>query len=268
MSQTAIVDADALRWGSAKVQAALKSDGFGSLQELGAIRNLVISETADKVKTDSDNAGTIATRIKGQMVNVKFDWLEPNMTKWYMLRGHLDSYAVVTTTPVAITDEEVVLTDIDFTRLAFKTASGAVVTGITVTTNAATPVTLTKDTDYTVAVDSEGWTGIARIDGGAITTADTVLVDYTYTPASSLTRSTGGNYTILPVVLRFINTSESGDENQIDIYEATFQFPMTWTFKSDESDDVNVMPVVFEGVNDESRTAGDQLYKETDAQTV
>ena len=45
MTQTTVQNSEALRWGSAKVQAALYSDGVGSLQDLGAIRELVITES-------------------------------------------------------------------------------------------------------------------------------------------------------------------------------------------------------------------------------
>jgi hypothetical protein len=267
-NQTTIQSVEALRWGSAKVEAALYSDGFGSLQNLGAIRELVITETFNPVKVISDNAGIVRRFINSQMVNVKFMWLEPELSKLDVLRGGFDTYATVAASPTPVTDEEVVLDGIDFTRLAYKNADNTVVTSIVVTTNDATPVTLTKDTDYGVAVSSDGWTGIVRIAGGAIGDGDTVLVDYSYTPASQKTLSTGGNNIILPIVMRFTNTDEDSTDLRIDLYQGTWNVGMIWTFLSDQAEDVMQFPVEIEGDLDESRTAGDQLLKIYDGQAV
>ena len=269
MSQTTIQDNEALRWGSAKIEAALYADGFGSLQNLGAIRDLVITETWESVKIDSDNAGTVSQRIKNQMLNIKFTWLEAQMTKLYMLRGQsIDTYATVAASPDTVTDEEVVLNDTDVTRLAYKNADDTICTSIVVTTNATTPVTLTKDTDYGVGVDADGWTCITRIAGGAIGDDDTVLVDYGYTPASQKTLSTGGGVEIASIVLRFTNTDEDSTDLRVDVYEAYVKTGLNLTFMSDQADDVNGCPMEFEAVLDESRTAKDQLMKIYDAQSV
>lgn len=269
MSQTTIQNSESLRWGSAKVEAALYSDGFGSLQNLGAIRELVITESWENVTVESDNAGTVKKYIKNQKLNVKFNWLEPQLTKLYMLRGQsIDTYATVAASPTAVTDEEVVLNDTDFTAFAYWNADGTIVSSIVVTTNASTPVTLTKDTDYGVAVSSDGKTGIVRIVGGAISDGDTVLVDYSYTPASQKTLSTGGGNTISPVVLRFTNTDEDSDDLRIDVYEGYINAGINLTFMSDQADDVNGCPMEFEVVRDESRTSKDQLMKIYDAQSV
>jgi hypothetical protein len=267
-NQTTVQSNDALRWGSAKVEIALKSDGFGSLQNLGAIRELVITETWNPVTVNSDNAGIIRRSINSQMADITFIWLEPELSKLNKLRGGLDTYGTTAATPTAVIDEEVVLDDIDFTRLAYKNADNTVVTSIVVTTNAATPVTLTKDTDYGVGVDSAGWTGIVRIAGGAIGDGDTVLVDYSYTPASQKTLSTGGINIIDPIVMRFTNTNESDKELRVDVYEATINAGMILTYLSDQGEDVNPFTVAAQAVLDESRTAGDQLMKLYDAQAV
>jgi hypothetical protein len=267
-NQTTVQNSEAIRWGSAKVEAALYSDGFSSLQNLGAIRELVITESWNPVVVYSDNAGVIKRFINSQKLNIKFTWLEPELTKLNMLRGGIDTYATVAATPTAVTDEEVVLNDIDFTRLAYKNAADTVVTSIVVTTNASTPVTLTKDTDYGVGVDSAGWTGIQRIAGGAIGDGDTVLVDYSYTPASQKTLSTGGKNIILPIVMRFTNTDEDATDLRVDVYNATFNVGMIMSFMSDQAEDVNPFPIEIEADLDETRTAGDQLAKIYDAQAV
>lgn len=268
MSQTTLQNTEALRWGSAKVEAALYSDGFGSLQNLGAIRELVITETYNPTNVWSDNAGSLKRFINSQKLNIKFIWLEPELTKLNMLRGGIDTYATVAASPTAVTDEEVTLTSLAFTKFAYKNAANTVVTSIVVTTNASTPVTLTKDTDYVVAVSSDGYTGIARIEGGAITSGDTVLVDYSYTPASQKTLSSGGKNIILPIVMRFTNTDEDSTDLRIDVYQATFNVGMILQFMSDQAEDVNPFPLEFEAELDETRTAGDQLIKIYDAQAV
>lgn len=267
-SQTTVQNSEALRWGSAKVETALYSAGFGSLVNLGAIRELVLTETFNPVTVESDNAGTIRRFINSQKMTITFIWLEPELSKLNTLRGGLDTYSTVAASPTPVTDENVVLNDTDFTRLAYKNAAGTVVTSIVVTTNASTPVTLTKDTDYGVGVDSAGWTGIIRIAGGAIGDGDTVLVDYSYTPASQKILSTGGKNLIVPVVMRFTNTDEDSTDLRIDVYQATWNVGMIFNYMSDQGEDVNPFPVSLEADLDETRTAGDQLLKIYDAQAV
>jgi hypothetical protein len=266
-AQTTVQNSDALRWGSAKFEAALKSDGFGSLQDLGALRNIKVVESWEDVVVSSDNAGRVLKSLKNQKLTITAEWLEPEFSKLDMLRGgDLDTYDTVSDTPVSITDEAVVLNDTDSVRLLYKNADNTEVDSIVVT-QAGDPCA--RNTDYVIGVDSEGYTIIARIDGSAvIEDGSTVLVDYDYTPASSKTFKTGGYRTISPIVIRLTNEDEDSNGLVADIYEAYISAGLDLSYKSDDADDVNVLPLSFEAICDETRSVGDQLWAITDEQAV
>lgn len=259
--QTTVQDSNTIRFGSAKIEAGAT---VGTLVDLGAANGVVFNETWDVVKVKADNAGEVVLGIKNQKATVTFDMMESNLTNLNILRGGIDTYATVAAAPVAVTDESVTLNSVVATRLLNKNGAGTIVTGIVVTNSGAVPYTL--NTDYTVGIDSAGYTVITRIAGGGIADGETVLVDYTYTPNASKTLSSGGLETMTAKVLRLTNTNEAGNDYQITFYKAQSNQGIQYTMNSDDSVDPNVVNISIECTRDESRTAGDQLFEIVDEQ--
>ena len=265
MSQTTIQKSGAVKLGSAKVEVG---DAIGSLVNLGAMRGISLSESWDKVEVESDNAGTIKDYIKNQKVAITGSLIEIDLEILDEIRGGIDSYSFVAGSPTPVTDEEITLYDTDLVRFLHKNGDNTEVTTIVVTSNDATPVARTLNTDYVIAVDPAGYTCIARIDGGAIIDGDTVLVDYSYTPNVSKKLTSGGKKTISPKVIRLTNTDENDKKLQVTVYYSLVEEGITFEFPSDEAEDVMVAPINMVGKVDVTRTIGDQLYEIIDEQSI
>jgi hypothetical protein len=270
MSQTTIQNVEAVRWGSAKIEAALKSVGFGSLQNLGAIKNLAIDESWTNVQVDSHNAGRVRTRVKDHKLAIKFDWLEPDFEKLQMLRGGtFDACAPVAGDPV--TDHNQYVASGAWSYLGFvafdkQQGAGTVPTNITVI--GSVDGALVADTDYFVCKQAGIW-GFYVKDTATVTTLVQILtVQFDYTPAASVNFTSGGMKTINPIVFRFTNTNENSKGLVADVYEATIEKGMSLKYQSDEADDCNAMAIEASAICDETRTAPDQLLSVYDAQSV
>ncbi|MFA4972451.1 MAG: hypothetical protein WC683_07540 [bacterium] len=262
--QSGVQDADAVRLGSCKIEVGAD---VGSLQDFGIAKNVKWKENITKADIKPDNGEPIMGRVVKQEADISFDWMEPEFSKINVLRGGIDTYATVEAAPVSVTNEVVVLDDTDAVRLEHKNAAGTEVGSIVVTGAAGSP-THTRNTDYVISVDSAGYTCIARIGGAGIDDGATVLVDYAYTPASSKTFSTGGKSTQTPVVVRFTNTNESGNDLQVTFYKTYYESGLEFAHKSDEATEELVVPVTLRAIRDSTRTAGDQLLGIVDEQAT
>lgn len=266
MSQTTVQNANTVRFGSGMLEVG---ETVGTLVNLGAMTGINFEESWDTVSIMSDNAGLITQRIKNHQAKISGDLIEIDLENLYLIRGGLDIYADADTTPVAITNEAVTLTDTDFIRLAHKNAAGTEVASITVTSTSGGGTTYDRDADYVVSVDSEGWTGIARASVASdIADNATVYVDYTYTPVTSKTLTTGGLATIDPRVVRITNTDENGKIFRITVYKATNETGIKLELQSDDADDPNSIPIELTGTLDTTKTAGAQLFEIYDEQGV
>ena len=265
MAQTTVQRPDAVRFGSVKFELGKT---IGTLVNIGALRNVQIAESWEEVKVESGNAGVLKKRIKNQKVAITADWLEWDLETADLMRGDIDEYTAVPGTPTPVTDEEVKLEDTTLVRLEHKNGDNTEVTTIVVTSNDATPVARTLNTDYVIGVDPAGWTCIARIEGGAIGDGDTVLVDYSYTPSTSKKLTSGGNFIINPRIIKLTNTNEAAKDLTITIYLAAVGEGITLPFPDDTADDAMVAGINLVGEIDASRTKGDQLYEILDEQSV
>jgi len=271
MSQTTIQNPNAVRWGSGKFEAALKSSGFGALQDMGALKDITVDETWTEVTVDSHNAGRIRKRIKDQKLAIKFNWLEPDYGKLAMLRGgSLDEYNIVAGVPVI--DHQQFVASGAWSYLKFipfdrQNASGVVPSNISVSGSVNGP--LVASTDYFVMKNNAGMWGLYIIDSATVTTEAQILtIEYDYTPASSVTFSTGGNRTVNPIVVRITNKDENSKNHRMDVYEVYIQKGVSFKYLSDEADDCNAIAIEAEAICDESRDPRDQLYFIDDQQAV
>jgi hypothetical protein len=259
--QTTVQDSNTVRFGSAKCEIGAT---VGTLVDLGAVNNVVLNESWEKVSVMSDNAGEIKIGIKNHKAVVTFDMLESNLTRLNTLRGGIDTYTVTAAAPANVLAEAIVLDSVVATRLANKQGAGTIVTAIVVDNAGGVPYTI--NTDYVVGVDSSGYTIITRIAGGGIADGETVYVDYTYTPNASKNLATGGLETMTTNVLRLTNTNEAGDDFEITLYKAKSDQGIQYTMNPDESVEPNAINVSIECTKDQTLTAGAQLFTIRDEQ--
>ncbi|WP_342303625.1 hypothetical protein [Methanolobus sp. ZRKC5] len=202
MAQTTVQNSNAIRFGSGKLEIGTS---IGSLVNIGAIRNAVFKEEWEDVEVKSDNAGIVKVGIKEHVAYIECDMMEVNLENLNTIRGDLDAYATVAGTPVSVTDEAHTLEDTDFVRLNYRNGDGTEVSSIVVTD--ASDTAAVRNTDYVVAVDSDGYTCIARIsDSTVISDAEGIKVDYSYTPSSAATLTSGGKTAISDRVVRITNS--------------------------------------------------------------
>ncbi len=267
MPQTAVQDANQIRFGSALLEAG---PDVGSLVNLGALRNVHFWETFDVLEVLSDNAGTIEEKKTNEQCHLTADVLEFNLVNFNSLRGGMDTYGTVAAAPVAGHNEVIAagLWNYDkFIPLPHQNGDGSKITPTSVT--GATNGLLVLNTDYFIAKQGGIW-GIVVIDSATVTTENQNLtIVYTYTPAASRSLSTGGGTgTISPVVLRITNTDADGNDLQILVYKARNAKGIDLTFPTDQSGEPMPVPIELNGKKDTSRSAKDQLFKITDSQGV
>lgn len=261
-NMTTVQQASSIRFGSAKFEVG---EDVNNLIDLGAMNSIVFEETWDEMTVTSDNAGVIKTGINNHAAGIEGDLMEINLATLVTIRGGIDKFDTIAGTPKTVPSESVTLNNQVQKRLEYKNGAGTVVTAVTVKKGA---TTLALGTDYTLSVDSAGYTVIARTTGGGITSGDTVTVAYTYTPLSAQRLLSGGLGTFQPRVARITNYDDAGKEFRITIYKATPESGLNITFPEADAEDPAMTPIRMNGTLDSSRAVGEQLFEIYDEQGV
>lgn len=271
MSQTTVQKSDAIRIGSVKMEVA--ETVAGPWTDLGALRGAQVQETFEKVKVESDNAGTIKEYIKDQMVQIQAQLLEYDVEVLDKLRGDIDEYSTTAGSLVSGATQTIDSGDWayeEFIPIENQNGDGSAITVNSV--SATDPATLTEGTDYFVVKDDEGVYGIIVTDSANMTGGDgetqDLTIDYDYTPNTAKNVTTGGKKTLSNFAVRLTNQNEDGNDWKLLIYKCTIDEGLNYTYSSDEADDVTPMPISFTGILDTSRSAGDQLYSIVDEQST
>lgn len=243
MSQTNIQKTDALRYGSVILYIG---DDFGSLINVGAIRNMSFEHKAENIEVAFDNVPAIKKFKNGKKGSFVFDLAEIDLTTFSKSDAGLVILSSIAGVLTNVVDESLTLTKTDAKALANKNGDNTKVTNIVVTDSTGA-TTYVENTDYTVQVGADGYTRIARITTGSITDGQQVLVDYDYTPnlSKKITFNTGGTKT--SKVARIINTDNNGKTFRIDLDNVTNIKPLTTPFQADDSDDIMVVSMELEG---------------------
>ncbi|MEK3718869.1 hypothetical protein [Paenibacillus sp. FSL R7-0333] len=261
-NMTTVQKASSIRFGSAKFEVG---EDVNSLIDLGAMNSIVFEETWDEMTVTSDNAGVIKTGINNHAAGIEGDLMEINLATLATIRGGIDKFELIAGTPKTVSNEAVTLSNQVQKRLLNKNGAGTVVTAVTVKKGA---TTLVEGTDYNLSVDSAGFTVIVRIPSGGITSGDTVMVNYTYTPLSAQRFLSGGLGTFQPRVARITNYDDAGKEFRITIYKATPESGLNITFPEADAEDPAMTPIRMNGTMDSSRAVGEQLFEIYDEQGV
>lgn len=244
MSQTNIQRSEALRYGSVTLYIG---DDFGSLINVGAIRNMSFEHKAENIEVAFDNVPSIKKFKNGNKASFVFELAEIDLTTFSYTDAGLVVQTNILGTSTNVTNESVILAGVTGKSLKNKNGNNSMVTSIVVT-NATGSVTYILNDDYTIQVGADGYTRIARISGGAILDGSEVLVDYTYTPNQSkkITFHTGGTKTYK--VARIVNVNNVGKEFRIDLENVTNIKPLTTPFQGDDSDGIMICSVELSGI--------------------
>jgi hypothetical protein len=155
----------------------------GSLVNVGAVRNAVFDYRYDKVSVKSDNAGTIMEAIRNEECGMAADLMEVNLEKLASFYAGVLAHATVAAAPVAVTNEEHVLTGTTENILTYRNGAGTEVATISATSVSGGGTTYVRDCDYVINVNADGYTTIARayptvIEGATALCAVTGTTNY------------------------------------------------------------------------------------------
>ena len=257
MAQTTVQHPETIRFGSGRLEIGKSLD---SLVDVGALTGVHFThELGDKVTITSDNAGVILERAGTQTAKVEANLMEINLDTLAVYMGGVSKLETVAGSQKTVTNEEHTLKGTTFIRLDHRMGDGNVVTIDSVKKKGGSAAV--EDTDYVVAIDSDGYTCIARKSGSSVITDGSVVqVSYKYTPAAYKRLSFGGLQQLDAAVARITNYDSLGREFSITVYKATADSGIEIEFQADDADETDVVPITLVGTEDTSRAVGDQLF--------
>ena len=257
MAQTTVQHPETIRFGSGRLEIGKSLD---SLVDVGALTGVHFThDLGDKVTITSDNAGVILERAGTQTAQVEANLMEINLDTLAVYMGGVSKLETVAGSQQTVTNEEHTLKGTTFIRLDHRMGEGNAVTIDSVKKKGGSAAV--KDTDYVVALDSDGYTCIARKSGSSVITDGSVVqVSYKYTPAAYKRLSFGGLQQLDAAVARITNFDSLGREFSITVYKATADSGIEIEFQADDADETDVVPITLVGTEDTSRAVGDQLF--------
>lgn len=257
MAQTTVQHPETIRFGSGRLEIGKSLD---SLVDVGALTGVHFThELGDKVTIASDNAGVILERAGTQTAKVEANLMEINLNTLAVYMGGVSKLETVAGSQQTVANEEHTLKGTTFIRLDHRMGDGNAVTIDSVKKKGGSAAA--EGTDYIVALDSDGYTCIARKSGSSvIADGSTVQVSYKYTPAAYKRLSFGGLQQLDATVARITNYDSLGREFSITVYKATADSGIEIEFKADDADETDVVPITLVGTEDTSRAVGDQLF--------
>lgn len=257
MAQTTVQHPETIRFGSGRLEIGKSID---SLVDIGALTGVHFThELGDKVTITSDNAGVVLERAGTQTAKVEANLMEINLDTLAVYMGGVSKLETVAGSQQTVTNEEHTLKGTTFIRLDHRMGDGNAVTIDSVKKKGGSAAV--EDTDYIVALDSDGYTCIARKSGSSVITDGSVVqVSYKYTPAAYKRLSFGGLQQLDATVARITNYDSLGREFSITVYKATADSGIEIEFQADDADETDVVPITLVGTEDTSRAVGDQLF--------
>lgn len=257
MAQTTVQHPETIRFGSGRLEIGKSLD---SLVDVGALTGVHFThELGDKVTITSDNAGVILERAGTQTAKVEANLMEINLDTLAVYMGGVSKLETVAGSQKTVTNEEHTLKGTTFIRLDHRMGEGNAVTIDSVKKKGGSAAV--EGTDYVVAIDSDGYTCIARKSGSSVITDGSVVqVSYKYTPAAYKRLSFGGLQQLDAAVARITNFDSLGREFSITVYKATADSGIEIEFQADDADETDVVPITLVGTEDTSRAVGDQLF--------
>lgn len=256
MAQTTVQHPETIRFGSGRLEIGKSLD---SLVDVGALTGVHFThDLGDKVAITSDNTGVILERAGTQTAQVEANLMEINLDTLAVYMGGVSKLETIAGSQETVANEEHTLKGTTFIRLDHRMGDGNAVTIESIKKGDSSAV---EDTDYVVALDSDGYTCIARKSSSSVITDGSVVqVSYNYTPAMYKRLSFGGLQQLDAAVARITNFDSLGREFSITVYKATADSGIEIEFQADDADETDVVPITLVGTEDTSRTVGDQLF--------
>lgn len=263
MSQTVVQHPETIRFGSARLEIG---PDLENMVDVGALTGVKFThELGTKSTISSDNAGVVLEKVSGQTAAVEANLMEINLDILAQYLGGISKLEYTEGTPVEIVDEQHTLKGVKFVRLANRNGDGESVTGISVKSSAGDAAE--EGVDYHVAVDTDGYTCIARVESSlVITEGDVVEVTYSYVPPRRKSLHVGGLQKLEASVARLTNYNDARQAFSITVYKATADTGIAIEFKADDAEETDVVPIKLLGTEDQSRNVGDQLFVIDDEQ--
>lgn len=257
MAQTTVQHPETIRFGSGRLEIGKSLD---SLVDVGALTGVHFThDLGDKITITSDNAGVVLERAGTQTAQVEANLMEINLDTLAVYMGGVSKLETVAGSQQTVNNEEHTLKGTTFIRLDHRMGDGNAVTIDSVKKKGGSAAV--EDTDYVVAIDSDGYTCIARKSGSSVITDGSVVqVSYKYTPAAYKRLSFGGLQQLDAAVARITNYDSLGREFSITVYKATADSGIEIEFQADDADETDVVPITLVGTEDTSRAVGDQLF--------
>lgn len=257
MAQTTVQHPETIRFGSGRLEIGKSLD---SLVDVGALTGVHFThDLGDKVTITSDNAGVVLERAGTQTAQVEANLMEINLDTLAVYMGGVSKLETVAGSQQTVTNEEHTLKGTTFIRLDHRMGDGNAVTIDSIKKKGGSAAV--EGTDYVVAIDSDGYTCIARKSGSSVIADGSVVqVSYKYTPAAYKRLSFGGLQQLDAAVARITNYDSLGREFSITVYKATADSGIEIEFQADDADETDVVPITLVGTEDTSRAVGDQLF--------
>lgn len=257
MAQTTVKHPETIRFGSGRLEIGKSLD---SLVDVGALTGVHFThDLGDKVTITSDNAGVVLERTGTQTAQVEANLMEINLDTLAVYMGGVSKLETIAGSQKTVTNEEHALRGTTFIRLGQRMGDGNAVTIDSIKRKGGSSAV--EGTDYVVALDSDGYTCIARKVGSTVIADGTVVqVSYKYTPAAYKRLSFGGIQKLDAAVARITNFDSLGREFSITVYKATADSGIEIEFQADDADEADVVPITLVGTEDTSRAVGDQLF--------
>lgn len=271
MSQTAIQQANTIRFGSGKFEVS--QDGVTWI-DLGAMNNVKFVESFSKVEVKSHNAGIIRSRMKDHKAKLTGDMLEVNFDKLYLIRGGLDIREVLPGTPSVGEVLTFASNTTEAKKIFLFPKQNYDKSLITVTAVYSDPAGLNTPmvfgTDYDVIKDENGNSNIIFFDdlAGVYDPSFAIRIIYNVTERARIRFYTGGRSTINAIQARITNTDENNRKFSITVFKATNSTGISLDFKDDDAEESNSVPIELEGSCDVSRSRGMQLFVIDDEQAA
>lgn len=263
MAQTSVQNEETIRFGSGVIEIGDTED---TLVNIGSCNSVHFIHEFEKSEIRIDNVGVVSNRVANQTAAVEADLAEINVDTLAQYLKGVSEKDIITAAPENITDEEHTLRGSMFVRLAQKNGDNTMVSSVVVR-DKTSGTTAVLDTDYLLAVDTFGYTCIARNESSTVIADGAVVeVDYQYTPAASKRLHVGGRNKLEASIVRLTNYNSAGEPLAITIYKATADQGIDIEFQADDADEVNVCPIRFLGTEDTNRPMGRQLFVIDDQQ--
>lgn len=230
-----------------------------------------LEATYETTKITGSRAESILTAFREFVVNASFTLAQIDLSNINLLMSGATSYSTVAATPVAVSDEDIATGSWaleTFIPFANQNADGTEPASITVANAGA----LVLGTDYLVIEGNDGQWGVYILDTVDTDIAETLELNYTYTPADSTELSMGSSSVeITPRAFRIrknLGTDAAPKYFGVEIYSATNEAGLSLSFPRYDEDGITTLPVSLVGSLDTTRSDLDQLLKITDEYNV